>query len=349
VPARLLTAALAIVAAALAVVAFGTGRNDSGAVAAPQAPRAVAQTGGGEVIPRIVDTVSPSVVAILVSGTGGGSGTGSGVIWDKQGRIVTNNHVIEGADRIEVQLRNGERLRATLVGADPLTDLAVVKVSRNNLPAARFAQALPRVGALAVAIGSPLGFQNTVTAGIVSGLGRAIPASVGGSPALVDLLQTDAAISPGNSGGALVNRNSTVIGINVAYIPPQAGAVSLGFAVPSPTVISVVRDLAAGRQVRHAYLGVQLSDLTPDAAGSLGAPAGSGLAVIEVVPGAPAERSGIRVGDVITRFAGKRIRALEELLSALRRQAPGDRVNVEILRNGSRLSIAVTLGDRPAS
>ena len=336
--------------AAAAVALSGCGGSDASRPAQQQAPAAPAvtttraATGRTLTVPQIVRRVGPSVVAVLVR-TSQGGGEGSGVIWDGKGHIVTNNHVVEGARSIVVELRDGRQLSATLVATDPLSDLAVVRVRRDGLPPAAFADSLPPVGATAVAIGSPLGFQNTVTAGIVSGVGRSIPGS--GSPSLVDLVQTDAAISPGNSGGALVGADGRLIGINVAYIPPQQGAVALGFAVPAPTVKSVVPQLVAGKRPRHAFLGVSVSDLNPEDAAKLGA-ARAGLAVVGVQSESPAAKAGIRNGDVIVTFDARRIRTLDQLLTALHRRQPGQAVPVAFARNGSVRTVNITLGDYSA-
>ena len=288
-------------------------------------------------IPDIVEQVEPSVVAIRIPG-----GEGSGVIWDDDGHIVTNNHVIaRSGGEVEIALASGERLEADVQASDPRTDLAVLRVDRDGLPAARFAQELPEVGELAIAMGNPLGFEQSVTAGIVSGLGRSLPA---GESALVELIQTDAAISPGNSGGALVDADGTVIGINVAYIPPQGGAVSLGFAIPSPTVRDVVEELIANGRVRHAYFGVRLLDVTPEIAEELGVE--EGAVTYEVEGGTPAARAGLRRGDVIVEFEGEEVRTVEDFLAALRRHDPGERVTIAILRDGDRRELDVTLAER---
>ena len=288
-------------------------------------------------IPDIVEEVEPSVVAIRIPG-----GEGSGVIWDDDGHIVTNSHVIaQSGGEVEIALASGERLDADVEASDPRTDLAVLRVDRDGLPAARFARELPEVGELAIAMGNPLGFEQSVTAGIVSGLGRSLPTE---ESALVELIQTDAAISPGNSGGALVDAEGTVIGINVAYIPPQGGAVSLGFAIPSPTVRDVVEELIETGRVRHAYFGVRLLDVTPEIAQELGVE--EGAVAYEVEGGTPAARAGLRRGDVIVEFEDEEVRTVEDFLAALRRHDPGDRVTVAILRDGDRRELDVTLAER---
>ena len=297
-----------------------------------------------EQIPDVVRQVSPSIVTIFVQ-TAQGEAEGSGVIWDPAGTIVTNNHVVAGATSVEVVFASGSRVPAKVKATDPLYDLAVVTVSRSGLPAATFAKALPRVGELAVAMGSPLGFEGTVTAGIVSALHRSVP-SGGQTPSLVDLLQTDAAISPGNSGGALINAKGEVMGINVAYIPPQAHAVSIGFAIPAPTVVDDVQQLIAKGKAVHAFLGLQPAEVTPQLAQQFHLDVSAGALVQSVVPNSAAAKAGLRPGDVIVEFGGTPVGSVEDLLAALRRHEPGDRVPVKVSRNGKVITIDVTLSGR---
>jgi S1-C subfamily serine protease len=306
--------------------------------------------GGGNVtqndIPSIVDEVQPSVVTILVTTTAGEQGQGSGVIWDDDGNIVTNDHVAGDASSLTVVLATGERIPATFKASDPLTDLAVINVNRTNLTPAEFADELPKVGALAIAIGNPLGFENTVTSGIVSGLHRAIP-SGGQTPALVDLIQTDAAISPGNSGGALVNGEGQVMGINVAYIPPTEGAVAIGFGIPAETVRDTVEQLLKNGSVEHAFLGITPRPLTPEIASQLGLSSDDGVLVFQVSPGAAAANGGVQSGDVITKFDGKDVSSVEDLYTALRTKKPGDKVSMTVMRAGQPTNVTVTLDARP--
>jgi serine protease DegQ len=296
-------------------------------------------------IPDVLDEVEPSVVTVFVSGSHG-AGSGSGVIWDDQGRIVTNNHVVEGADQVEVQLATGVQLPARVIGTDERTDLAVVEVEREGLPAADFAETLPREGELAIAVGSPLGFANTASAGIVSALHRDLP-SGGQTPALVDLLQTDAAISPGNSGGALVAGDGSVIGINVAYIPPEARAVSIGFAIPAPTVRAIVPELIESGHVEHAYLGIQPAPVTEELSSSFHLDVDSGVLVRTVPANTPADRAGIEQGDVIVALEGEPIQTVEDLFAALRDYKPGDSVTATLVRDEKRRDVDVELGRLP--
>lgn len=318
--------------------------------AAAEEPTTTATAGPGSAatddsfsaIPDLVEELQPSVVSIVVD-----DGEGSGVIVDED-TIVTNAHVVGDADSVQVVLASGRRIEASVEATDVRTDLAVLSIPDGDLPGARFAEALPRVGELAVALGNPLGFENTVTAGIVSGLHRAVPSS-GQTPALIDLIQTDAPISPGNSGGALVNARGEVIGINVAYIPPEARAVSIGFAIPAITVTSVVEQLRASGRVRHAFLGVQPADLTPQVVErfDIDIDVESGVLILSLTEDSPAGEAGIREGDVVVGIDGDEIRIVEDLLSRLRESAPGDRVTLEIVRDGDRREIEITLSDRP--
>jgi serine protease DegQ len=294
-------------------------------------------------VPEIYRKLEPSVVAVQVRGQRG-TGEGSGVVYDAR-RIVTNHHVVAGAQDIEIALANGERISARVVATDQRTDLALLAVQR-DLPPATFAESLPTVGSLAVAIGNPLGFEGSVTAGVVSGVDRALP-SGGRTPALVNLLQTDAPISPGNSGGALVGQDGKVIGINVAYIPPAARAVAIGFAIPSPTVLDVVRQLEEDGEVDHAFLGVQLRPLTAAVADRLEVGTEEGVIVAAVEQRGPGDRAGLQPGDIIVQADGQRVTAVEDVLSVLRRTDAGDPLTLQVTRDGDRREVRVTTGSRP--
>ena len=338
---------------AVAVVATGCMADDNQEAAPAEAPAATTRTGAEAPssddlfgrIPELVRRVQPSVVSVVVEG-GAGQSEGSGVIWDDEGTIVTNQHVVAGSDQAEVVLASGDRISARVEASSRDFDLAVLQVERDGLPAAEFADELPVVGELAVALGNPLGFENTVTAGIVSGLHRSIP-SGGQTPALVDLIQTDAPISPGNSGGALVGADGDVIGINVAYLPPsETGAVSLGFAIPAPTATQVVEQLLETGRVELAYLGVEPIQVTADLAARFGLAVDEGAGVAVVAAGSAAARAGMEQGDVITEFANEPIRTVEDLFAQLRQRRPGERVTVTVVRDGDRRELDVTLGER---
>jgi S1-C subfamily serine protease len=341
-------------AAALALVAAGCMGDDEGGgeaggtttVTVTETVAASGRSATGDTfgrIPDVVRKVDPAVVSISTD-----QGEGSGVIWSKGGLVVTNNHVIEGASSIEVELASGEQLPASTEATDPLSDLAVLRIERDGLPAAAFERRLPVVGQLAIAIGNPSGFEQSVSAGIVSGLHRAIPESAQQTQALVDLIQTDAAISPGNSGGALVDANGKVIGINVAYIPPTEGSVSLGFAIPAATVVSVVEQLLETGRVERAYLGVEGPfQVTPEMAANFGLGVDQGVGIEDVQPGRAAAKAGIEGGDVIVSIDGRPIAAVEDLFAELRRLRPGQTVRVVVFRDGERRTVEVTLDERP--
>jgi serine protease DegQ len=256
---RLRPLAAVLAALTLSVGLAGCG-SDSDSAAKPAAASASAAPASGTDpsarIPQIVQRVQPSTVTVFAE-RGGGSGpggVGSGVIYRADGIILTNNHVVARARGIQVAFADGSRVAGRVSAADPDTDLAVIRVERNGLPAAQFQNTLPQVGSLTVVLGSPLGFEKTVTAGIVSGLHRQIPGSASETRALVDLIQTDAAISPGNSGGAMIDAEGRVLGISVAYVPPQQGAVAVGFAIPAVTAARVANELLEYGRARHAYL-----------------------------------------------------------------------------------------------
>ena len=321
-----------------------TGATASGSTSGVGLTRVVQSAAAN--LPDLIDQVRSSVVTVDVS-EANGQGEGSGVIWDKDGDIVTNNHVVQNATKVEVVLASGERMPANVVATDPLTDLAVVHIDKQGLQPADFSDQLPRVGTLVLAIGNPLGFESSVTFGIVSGVNREIP-SGGQTPALVDLLQTDAAISPGNSGGALIDMDGKVIGINVAYIPPSQSAVSLGFAIPSATAIDVVKQLINGGTVEHAFLGIEPRPLTPQIASQLGLSVSEGVFVFSLSQDGAAQQAGIKEGDIIVGLGDKDVTSIEDLYAALREVSPGDTVPVKIVRDGNQQTVQVTLQEHPA-
>jgi serine protease Do len=352
----LLLTVLALLVAAGAVYRSATEQGPDGlAKTAVAAPGAVP---GDEPVAQVAAEVEPSVVQVNVSGvertpfgTQKQEGIGSGVIYRSDGYIITNNHVVEGARTVEVAFADGTTEQGEVVGTDPITDLAVIKVNRDGLPAASFSDDKQlAVGQLTVAIGSPSGFQSTVTSGVLSGMGREFPPELTGGQqesSLVDLLQTDAPISPGNSGGALADRDGQVIGINVAYLPPnETGAEGIGFAIPSYTVVSVADQLIKSGEAQHPYLGVAVSDLTPQVSNRFGVSAESGALIAKVEPGGPADGAGIRAGDVVTGLDSTDIRSSGDLLSALRQYQPGDKVELTILRDSQESTFDVRLGER---
>jgi len=319
------------------------------AQASPQIP-------ADEPVARVASQVGPSVVQVNVTqnaafGAQSEEGIGSGVIYRKDGYIITNNHVVEGASAVNAAFADGTTERAQVVGRDPNTEIAVLRVNRDDLPAAKFSKSEDLVvGQLAVAIGSPSGFESTVTSGVISGLDREVPPEFTGrfEPSLVDLIQTDAAISPGNSGGALADRQGEIIGINVAYLPPgETGAENIGFAIPSDTAVSVADQLIETGKVSSAYLGVGTTDLSPEDARRFDLPVESGAIVERVEPGSGADAAGVRRGDIIVALGDAPIENTGDLLGALRDYQPGDTVELTVVRNGDKQTLDVTLGERP--
>ena len=311
----------------------------------------------------VAEILAPSVVNITVTMNVQGPfgrqysqpAEGSGVIYTANGMIITNNHVVtdsygDPVSNVEVRFITGERVPATIMGTDPLTDLAVIKVDAGrDLPAATFVTEQPTVGEYAVAIGSPLGYENSVTLGIVSGLGRSISAAQGAEGvALTNLIQTDAPISPGNSGGALANAGGQVIGINVAYESPTSGAVSIGFAIPSVVVTQVADEIISTGKATHAYMGVSTQTVTPDLQRQYGLSRSSGILVAQVTTGGPAAKAGIRQGDIIVKVDDEEMVESADVLVAIRDKKPGDRVDVTIDRDGTTSVITVSLEERPA-
>jgi S1-C subfamily serine protease len=274
-------------------------------------------------------------------------GVGSGVIYRSDGVILTNDHVVHAHADVEIAFADGRRIRGKVTAADAATDLALVQVDRTGLPAATFQQKLPAVGSLAVVLGSPLGFDKSVSAGIVSGLHRSIPGSARETSALVDLLQTDAPISPGNSGGAVVDSEGRVIGISEAYIPPQQGAVAIGFAIPAATAVAVADELLRHGRVDHAFIGIQPAELTPEVAQELHVGRSAGVLVYAVERGGPADRAGIEPGDVLVELERQSLDSVEDLFAALRRHRPDQVVGIELLRGGTRHSVKVRLSAQP--
>jgi serine protease DegQ len=296
----------------------------------------------------IVDEVSPSVVALEIQATAAGQpvqGVGSGVIYDADGIIVTNAHVVAEASEVVVLLASGERLPAEVVAADARSDLAVVRVDASGLPAAVFADELPDVGDVAIAMGNPLGLENSVTAGIVSGVERSIP--VDGATILTGLIQTDASISPGNSGGALVDGAGRVIAINVGKAATVQGAEGLGFAVPATTVRRAVPQLLEDGRVAHPYIGIRGATLSQQAAERFGFTRDRGVVVAGVEPGGPADEAGIVPGDLIVAVGDTEVDELGDLLTELRRYEPGDTVPVTLVRDGEEITVDVTVGELP--
>src|SRR5580698_6001043 len=270
-------------------------------------------------------------------------GLGSGVIISPDGYIVTNNHVIEGAVDIRVTMSNKEVYPAKLVGADPLTDLAVIKINGSNFPSVPFGKSANlHPGQTVLAFGNPYGFRFTVTRGIISALNRPNPdASDRRKPG--EFIQTDAAINPGNSGGALVDARGELIGINTFLISSSGAFSGMGFAIPTqiaePTVETLIRD----GKVTHAFIGVQIADLTPDNAKFFDMKKAEGALISDVDPDAPGAKAGLRTGDVITELDGKAVTDAGELQMLVAQKRPGETIHLQIVRDSKPTTVAVTL------
>jgi serine protease Do len=272
-------------------------------------------------------------------------GLGSGVIISPDGYIVTNNHVIDGATDIRVTMSNKEVMSAKLIGADPLTDLAVIKVNATNLPSVPWGNSANlHPGQTVLAFGNPYGFQFTVTRGIISALNRPNPdASDRRKPG--EFIQTDAAINPGNSGGALVNAHGELIGINTFLVSGSGSFAGMGFAIPTQIVEPTVNTLIRYGKVTHGFIGIQIADVTPDNAKFFHLSKAAGALVSDVQADAPGAKAGLRTGDVITELDGKSITDAGELQMLVGQKQPGDTIRLEVMRDDKPVSVAVTLDE----
>ena len=272
-------------------------------------------------------------------------GTGSGVIYDKSGLIVTNNHVVEGASEIVVSLSDGTSVSGKILGTDPATDLAVVKINADNLPVAEFGDSSDiQVGEPAIAIGNPLGleFRGSVTVGVISALNRSV--QVGERK--FNLIQTDAAINPGNSGGALVNADGKVIGINSAKIAVSS-VEGIGFAIPINSVKPIIKELAEKGKVAHPYVGASLIDKTIADHYGFDADLKGGLLIMKLTQNGPLALAGARTGDIILAFDGRKMSSVADLRDEINKHKAGDNVAVTILRNEQEITLSVTLQEYP--
>lgn len=273
------------------------------------------------------------------------SSLGSGVIVGAEGFILTNHHVIEAADEIDVALADGRKLRAKLVGTDPDTDLAVLRVEGAGLPAVTFGQAeTMQVGDVVLAIGNPFGVGQTVTMGIVSAVGR----SHLGINTFENFIQTDAAINPGNSGGALVDSNGNLVGINSAIYSRSGGSMGIGFAIPVSLARQVMDQIIASGSVVRGWIGVEVQELTADLAESFKMDSTDGTLIAGVLRNGPADRAGVKPGDILTAVDGKSVTDSSSMLNLVAALQPGKIARIQVIRNGKRIDLNVTVGKRPA-
>jgi S1-C subfamily serine protease len=339
----------------------------------PAATFADASDNGAKSVQQIYEQAGPGVVQVTTSGVTSdspffgpqpSSSLGSGFVVDRDGYIVTNFHVIENAQEIEVNFSGDDRVPARIVGSDPSTDLAVLKIDAQ----ARALTPLPlgnsdavHVGDAVVAIGNPFGLERSVTAGIVSALQRDITAPNGYT--IDRVIQTDAPINRGNSGGPLLNANGEVIGVNSQIESETGGNVGIGFAVPVNTVREVVSQLKANGKVEHAYLGVHMQDITEDLAETVNLPLEEGVLIVTVIDGSPAAEAGLKGGnqqvivggrsyvlggDIVTRADGQAVAASDDLRTMIMAKSPGDPMTLDIQRGDSKRTVSVTLGQQPA-
>jgi serine protease Do len=280
-------------------------------------------------------------------------GLGSGVIVNSSGYILTNNHVVDKATALKVALSDGRDFTAKVVGTDPQTDVAVVKIDATNLPTLTFANSdTARVGDLCFAIGNPFGQDHTVTMGIVSAKGRNNLRE--NTVQLQDFIQTDASINPGNSGGALINARGQLIGMNTMILTGggagfggEAGNVGIGFAVPSNMARQVLDQLVKNGKVSRGYMGVSLQGMSPELASQFGLKSDHGAIVGDVTPGKPGEKAGLKSGDVIVKIDGEEVKDSNDLTMKVTSHAPGSTVSLDVIRDGKPMKINVTLGQRP--
>ncbi|MBI3230680.1 MAG: Do family serine endopeptidase [Burkholderiales bacterium] len=272
------------------------------------------------------------------------SSLGSGVIVSAQGYILTNNHVVEAADEIEVALADGRKASATIVGTDPETDLAVIKINMQNLPAITLGHSeTAHVGDVVLAIGNPFGVGQTVTMGIVSALGR----NHLGINAFENFIQTDAAINPGNSGGALIDTQGNLLGINSAIYSRSGGSLGIGFAIPTTTVKMVMESIIKSGHVVRGWIGVEPQDITPELAESFGLVQKSGAIIAGVLKNGPADKAGVRPGDILLAVEGKPVGDTTEMLNLIAQLTPGSKAKISVLRKSEKVALEVLIGKRP--
>ncbi|MDW5415484.1 Do family serine endopeptidase [Iodobacter sp. CM08] len=272
------------------------------------------------------------------------SSLGSGVIVSDQGYIITNNHVVESADEIEVALSDGRTASAKLIGADPDTDLAVIKIELDHLPAITFANgAKAEIGDVVLAIGNPFGVGQTVTMGIISALGR----SELGINTFENFIQTDAPINPGNSGGALVDTKGHLVGINTAIYSKTGGSLGIGFAIPATTIRQIMDALIKDGSVTRGWLGVEMQEVTTELAASFHLAEAKGALIAGVVRGGPADKAGLKPGDILLKIGSDEVQNASGMLNLIAAFKPEDEVVMQVFRRGTPVLLTVKLGKRP--
>jgi Do/DeqQ family serine protease len=272
------------------------------------------------------------------------SSLGSGVIVSNTGYVLTNHHVVEAADEIEVALHDGKKLLAKVVGNDPETDLAVLRVDAENLPAITFGSSdALKVGDVVLAIGNPFGVGQTVTGGIVSALGR----TGLGINTFENFIQTDAAINPGNSGGALVDAGGNLVGINTAIFSRSGGSMGIGFAIPVSTAKMVLEQIVKSGSVTRGWIGVEVQEITPAVAESFGLPSTRGALIAGVLRGGPADKAGVKPGDVLVEVEGRPVADPTSMLNLIAALPPGLSARMKMKRQGRDLDADITIGRRP--
>lgn len=287
-----------------------------------------APANGAEPVADAAAVILPSVVHIET-----GSGLGSGVVYD-DGLIMTAAHVVDGSERVRVRFADGEQVTGTVLGRAAQVDIAVIEVPRTDVAPATFSEEKPRVGQMAIAVGSPWGLESTVTAGIIS----AVDQTNCSFETCSSMVQTDAAINPGNSGGALVNRSGEVVGINVSIFSQSGANDGVGFAVPADIALEYAESIVSGEPLKTAFFGVEGEDVSTEGQ--------AGANIVAVVAGSSAQSAGIEVGDVVIGFDGVPVLSWFDLIAQVRAHQPGDIIEVELLRGGDQETVTVTLGVR---
>ena len=334
--------------AALAGAGLGAGLAERGLFA--PSDTSVSRPAGS--FAAIAAKALPSVVTIQATGSNGDGATGSGFVYDTAGHVITNNHVVEGVgDQITVVLTDGTKIEASIVGTDPAYDIAVLATKRTNLTPLPMSRSVAVVGDEVLAMGAPLGLESTVTSGIVSAVGRPVVAGDSGSRSYINAIQTDAAINPGNSGGPLIDMSGKVIGVNSAIATPpgstrgSAGNIGLGFAIPAAQVIKTADQLIRTGTAEHPIIGVVL-DSSYSGPGAKVRSDGSGSDE-PVTAGGPADKAGVKPGDVIVRFDGRTVDGPDDLIVAIRAKAVGDTVRMTVTRDGRPVDVTMTLQAAP--